>query len=180
MGSINAQHKGFTLIELLLVLVVVSVMLSLAMAVLPDRNASRMANEAVRLVKVLDTLQLEAMLQRTQSGLLVDEDGYRAAILNLYTLEWESSDLKILAPRQLQADGMVLRLVNPPEGADESFTPGETAGDTDTDTDTGNKNYPAIVFDASGVSDPYRLQLAHNSGLSALVDSDGLHGAKLQ
>lgn len=166
MGFVTPTNRGFTLIELLLVLVVVTVMLSLAASVLPDRNESRLANEAARLIKVLDTLQMEAMLQRTRAGLVLDETGYQAALLNLHTLEWEASELRILAPRQLQLDGLELQLL-----AQEPEPESEEAGNT-----------PAVVFDSTGVSDPFRLQLAYNGmkRMVATIGSDGLHGAQLQ
>ncbi len=164
MGFISAGNKGFTLIELVLVLALLGVMLSLASAVLPDRNATRLANEAARLVKVLDTLQLEAMLQRTQAGLLLEADGYRTAMLNMSTLEWQDSELKILAQHQLRASGLQLELLQAPAASG------------------GDEGSPVIVFDAAGVSEPFELRLANTviEGLAVTLASDGLHRVELQ
>jgi type II secretion system protein H len=164
MGFVSTRNKGFTLIELVLVLAVLGVMLSLAAAVLPDQNATRLANEAARLVKVLDTLQLEAMLQRTQAGLLLEADGYRTAVLNMSTLEWQNSELKILAQHQLQASGLQLEILHEPADA------------------AGVEGVPVIVFDAAGVSEPFELRLANSTidGLVTTLTSDGLHRVKLQ
>ena len=164
MGSLNTRNRGFTLIELVLVLAVLGVMLSLASSVLPDRNVTRLANETARLVKVLDTLQLEAMLQHTQAGLLLEDDGYRAAVLNLNTLEWDSSELKILAQHPLQEQGLRLDVVPPA-----------------TDS-AAKKATPHIVFDASGVSEPFELRLSSTDipGLVTTLSSDGLNRVQLQ
>ena len=164
MGFISAGNKGFTLIELVLVLALLGVMLSLASAVLPDRNAARLANEAARLVKVLDTLQLEAMLQRTQAGLLLEADGYRTAMLNMSTLEWQDSELKILAQHQLRASSLQLGLLQ--ASADPGADPGS----------------PVIVYDAAGVSEPFELRLVNTAidGLAVTLVSDGLHRVELQ
>lgn len=154
-------HRGFTLIELMLVMVVLGVILSLATVVLPDRNAARLANEVARLVKVLDTLQLEAMLQRTQTGLVLMPDGYRSSILQVQSLEWGDSDSKLLAPHTLQENNLQLALL---ESGDAS------------EIDQG----PAIVFDASGVTDPFQLRLIHASGISTTLVSDGVQKVTLQ
>lgn len=170
MGSITRQSRGFTLIELLLVLVVITVMLSLAAAALPDRNRERLGNEANRLLKVLETLQMEAMLNRTPTGLVLGEDGYQSLILNLYTLEWEASALKILAPRALQGHGLALELL-------------EAEGVTGTSIQgPDGERLPAIIFDASGSTQPYQLQLASITvdGLGAILASDGHEAARLQ
>ena len=153
--------RGFTLIELMLVMVVLGVMLSLAAGVLPDRNEARLANEVARLVKVLDTLQREAMLQRTQTGLVIAPDGYRSSILYVQSLEWGGSDLKILAPHTLQENDLQLALLEPGEAS--AGEPGLS-----------------IVFDASGVSDPFQLRLIHRSGISTTLVSDGIQKVTLQ
>lgn len=165
MGSV-IRTRGFTLIELMVVLVVVAVILSLASSVLPDRNASRLANEAARLAKALNTLQMEALLQRTQTGLVLEPGGYRAVLLNLQTLEWESRESGILGPRLLEEQGLAVEL-NAQEG-DEDKAPSP-------------EGYPSIVFDAVGVSDPYQLQLADLAidDLYTTVSSDGLHKAQV-
>jgi general secretion pathway protein H len=164
MGSVVARSRGFTLIELMLVMLVLSVMLSLASAVLPDRNAARLANEAARLIKVLDTLQMEAMLQGTQAGLVLQEDGYHGALLNGYTLEWDAGARRLFSRRHLQAQGLRLELLP-------SQAQGERHG-----------AMPSIVFDASGVSDPFTLRLADTQieGLTRTLSSDGLQRAELQ
>jgi type II secretory pathway pseudopilin PulG len=146
----------------MVVMLVLGMVLSLASVVLPDRRSAQLANEASRLVKVLDTLQTEAMLQHTQAGLMLDEQGYRAYILNLHTLAWESSELKILGEHPLQDKGLQLALV-------ESVVENESAA-----------QQPGIVFDSSGVSDPFQLRLVDSSGLSATLGSDGYKKAVLQ
>ncbi len=161
MGSLGSFSRGFTLLELMLVMVVLGVLLSLAAVVLPDRNSALLANETARLVKVLDTLQLEAMLQHTQTGLLLDDAGYRSSILNLQNLEWAESNAAILDAHGLQSNGLQLTLVEPAATA-----PGD--------------DQHAIVFDASGVSDPFKLRLVHSSGISSTLASDGIQKVLVQ
>lgn len=172
MGSITSKSKGFTLVELLLVLVVLAVVLSLASAVLPDRNVERLGSEASRLVRVLQALQLEAMSNRTQTSLVLQEDGYRALILNLYSLEWEDSRLSILAPRNLQQQGLSLSLI--------SDSP--SSSETSALALSGEENPLAIIFDASGASEPYQLQLADMiaENLAATLSSNGLEPPAIQ
>ena len=95
---------------------------------------------------------------------LRSDDGYRAAVLNLNTLEWDSSELKILAQHPLQQHGLRLEVRLP-------------AADT-----AAKKATPAIVFDASGVSEPYELLLASTdiAGLATTLSSDGLNRVQLQ
>lgn len=170
MGSITRQSRGFTLIELLLVLVIITVMLSLAAAALPDRNRERLGNEANRLLKVLETLQMEAMLNRTPTSLVLGEEGYQALVLNLYTLEWEASTLKILAPRALQGQDLALELLEI-EGTNTTRLQGPEG-----------EQLPAIIFDSSGSTQPYQLQLASLAveGLGQILASDGHEAARLQ
>jgi general secretion pathway protein H len=161
MGSLGLSSRGFTLLELMLGMVVLGVLLSLATVVLPDRNSALLANETARLVKVIETLQLEAMLQQTRTGLLLDPPGYRSSVLNLQSLEWAESNLDILDAHALQSKGLQLSMVEPQITAS-------------------GENQPAIVFDASGVSDPFKLRLVHTSGISKTVVSDGIQKVLLQ
>ena len=161
MGSLGRRGQGFTLLELMLAMVVLGVLLSLAAVVLPDRNSALLANETARLVKVLETLQREAMLQQTQAGLLVDPAGYRSSVLNLQNLEWSDSNLDILDVHPLQGKGLQLSMVERASATTE-------------------KRQPAIVFDAAGVSDPFMLRLVHSSGISTTLVSDGLQKVLVQ
>jgi general secretion pathway protein H len=161
MGSLGSFSRGFTLLELMLAMVVLGVLLSLAAVVLPDRNSALLANETARLVKVLDTLQLEAMLQHTRAGLLLDTGGYRGSILNLQSLEWADSNAAILDAHALQDKGLQLTMVEPAAAASAD-------------------NKPAVVFDAAGVSDPFKFRLVHSSGISSELASDGIHKVLVQ
>ncbi len=161
MGSVVPPSRGFTLVELMLVMVVLGVMLSLATVILPDRNGVLLANESARLIKVLDTLQLEAMLQHTRTGLVLDPNGYRSRVLNLQNLDWGESNLRILDAHELQPKGLQLSMLESTAAAS-------------------GESQPAIVFDASGVSDPFTLRLVHSSGISATLVSDGIQKVALQ
>ncbi len=156
---------GFTLIELAIVMAVLGVVLSLAMVVLPRRAEVQAQQEASRLVRVLDALQREALLQGRPAGLRITGTGYETLRLDQQHMAWEGNAGRLLAPRDLGQLGLALAL----DGA-AAEAPAPAA-----------EGWPDVVFDAAGVAEPIALQLQLAAGgIAARVVSDGVNRARLQ
>ena len=95
------RASGFTLLELAIVLVVFGVVFSLAAAVLPRRAEVQIEQEAVRLARVLDALQREALLQARPTGLRITGQGYETLHLNLQNMVWEGNTARLLVPHEV-------------------------------------------------------------------------------
>jgi general secretion pathway protein H len=145
------HNRGFTLIELLLVLVILSVMYSMVALNLSGTEQARLDSEATRLQKLLQTLRQEALLLRSPAGLLVDELGYQGLLFNTLSREWEHDPRRLLRHHDLQKSGLTLTAL---AGVDD---PGAQPGE------------PVIVFDSSGISEPFSLRLATGGGAQAVV-----------
>lgn len=164
MGSVRGRASGFTMIELMLVLAVLGVMFSLAAVVLPSRTEAQLQQETARLVSVLAALQREAMLQASPAGLRISARGYEPLSLNSESLEWEHAQGRLLAPRQLVERGLVLRVQRSSDAAVR-----------------GGEDWPAVVFDAAGIGEPFVLTLAAEGADTAMiVRGDGVNRAVWQ
>jgi len=158
---------GFTLIELAIVMAVLGVVLSLATVVLPRRAEVQAQQEASRLVRVLDALQREALLQGRPAGLRITGTGYETLRLDQQHMAWEGNAGRLLAPRDLGQLGLALALGG---AAAEAPAPAPAA-----------EGWPDVVFDAAGVAEPIALQLQLAAGgIAARVVSDGVNRARLQ
>ena len=158
---------GFTLIELAIVMAVLGVVLSLATVVLPRRGEVQAQQEASRLVRVLDALQREALLQGRPAGLRITGTGYETLRLDQQHMAWEGNAGRLLAPRDLGQLGLALALDG---AAAEAPAPAPAA-----------EGWPDVVFDAAGVAEPIALQLRLSAGgIAARVVSDGVNRARLQ
>ena len=158
---------GFTLIELAIVMAVLGVVLSLATVVLPRRGEVQAQQEASRLVRVLDALQREALLQGRPAGLRITGTGYETLRLDQQHMAWEGNAGRLLAPRDLGQLGLALALDG---AAAEAPAPAPAA-----------EGWPDVVFDAAGVAEPIALQLQLAAGgIAARVVSDGVNRARLQ
>lgn len=70
-------QTGFTLLELLLVVVIVSVIASLAVLSVGDRRTKQLHNQAQKLEALLNWLADEAVFQQQPLGLKLTEAGYQ-------------------------------------------------------------------------------------------------------
>lgn len=76
-------QRGFTLLELLVVVVIIGVMAGAVLLSTGDRRVGELHEQADRLFTLLRWCADEALQQRVELGLVIDEDGYRL-------LEWSS------------------------------------------------------------------------------------------
>ena len=100
---------GFTLIELLLVLAIVSITAASAILYLvPDSLEHELERESYRLYQLLKLLEDEAIMQSTEYGVEVFNDGYRFMEFDYENNSWHViDDERVYKPHQL-AEGLFM------------------------------------------------------------------------
>lgn len=77
----DKKHAGFTLIELLVVIVLIGIILSMAtLAITTGSPKERLQTEAKRFTALLQLAQDDALLNGTEFGISISEDGYQFVI----------------------------------------------------------------------------------------------------
>ena len=171
MGSLDRQRfrcgdgprgAGFTLIELLLVLLIMSLMVSLASMSFAGMERMGLDSEANRLQRTLRALQHEALLRRSPTGLLLDEAGYRAMVWNQLSRAWSELDGRHFRPRDLTARGASLTLL--PVAGDQQGRVHALGGES-----------PQVILPGAGIGHPYLLRLTslQHSDLLVTLAGDG-------
>jgi general secretion pathway protein H len=85
---VKKLQTGFTLLELLLVVVIVSVIASLAVLSVGDRRTKQLHNQAQKLEALLNWLADEAVFQQQPLGLKLTEAGYQQLHWDYAKTQW--------------------------------------------------------------------------------------------
>lgn len=157
----RARHTGFTLIEILVVLVVVGLLASLAVMTMGGSSRDReMENEIRELYLLMQTASEQAVLNNTELGLILEEEGYRFVAWEGQSGEWKVPGEPMFRMRGLPDWVTVTEYI-------ENDTP-RLASDDD-------RLRPDVVFFSSGETTPFELEFTLGSDDSRMhtIASDG-------
>ncbi|MBT3624926.1 MAG: type II secretion system minor pseudopilin GspH [Gammaproteobacteria bacterium] len=133
--------KGFTLIEILVVLLIVTILAGVTIARLPtfSRNAD-FETETRRLQLLFNMARQEAILDSTEFGFRLTDDGYKFLKFDDGSQSWKDAE----SPFQVRLLPDELRLVIEADSKGFSFL---------------GENLPPILILSSGENTPFRLIL---------------------
>ena len=157
------RASGFSLIEILVVVVIVSIMVSVAvlsLGVLGDDQ--RLKEEARRLASLIEVAQDEALMQGREFGLEVMAESYRFVELDPFTNQWaEIVDDELLRMRTLP-DQHEFSLFLEDREILLDYDP-TTLGEADEDDDADVELYaPHLLIYSSGDMTPFELLLTRD------------------
>lgn len=141
----NVTQRGFTLIEILVVLVIVGLMAALAVFTMGGSSQQReLDSEVQNLYLRMQVASEQAVMNNLETGLVVDEDGYRFVVFDDKTQNWQLSN-----ERLFRAHGLPPWL--------------ETNAKVDSDAprlnNENSKLRPDVVFFSSGESTPFEIEM---------------------
>lgn len=164
--------RGFTLVEILVVLTVLGVLLSLAVANPPKTDARVLQTEARRLHALLQYASDEAVTGGVELGLALSEGGYAFLQYDVFEGRWLSPSDPLLRPRQLPSAiqvGLALDQTDLPK----------LAGLDETEVARRSPALPLLLLLSSGETTPFRLSLQSGELSSGQILSDGFSGIRL-
>ncbi|MDX1551593.1 MAG: type II secretion system minor pseudopilin GspH [Marinobacter sp.] len=157
----RARQSGFTLIEILVVLVVVGLLASLAVMTMGGSSRDReMENEVRELYLLMQTASEQAVLNNTELGLILDDEGYRFVAWEDRSGEWKEPGEPMFRLR----------------GFPEWITVTEyIENDTPRLASEGDRLRPDVVFFSSGETTPFELEftLGRDDSRMHTITSDG-------
>lgn len=161
MAAIRARNGGFTLIEILVVLVVIGLLAALAVMSMGGSSRTReMENEIRELYLLMQTAAEQAVLNNSEMGLVLDDQGYRFLVWEGQSGKWTSPGEPMFRERGLSDWITVTRFI-------ENDIP-RLASDED-------QVRPDVVFFSSGETTPFELEFTLGRDDSAMhtIMSDG-------
>ena len=157
----RARHSGFTLIEILVVLVVVGLLAALAVMSMGGSSRDReMENEVRELYLLMQTASEQSILNNTDLGLILEDDGYRFVAEDV-SGEWKQPAERMFRSRSLPEWLTVTKYIE---------------GDTPTlSSEEDNTEFPDIVFYSSGEATPFELEflVGRDDSRMHTIASDG-------
>jgi len=139
----RTRQSGFTLIEILVVLVVVGLLAALAVMSMGGSSRDReMENEVRELYLLMQTASEQAILNNTELGLILEDDGFR------FVAEGEDGDWKQPAERIFRARSLPEWLT----------VTDYIEGDAPTRSSDEDTEFPDIIFYSSGEVTPFELE----------------------
>lgn len=157
----RARQSGFTLIEILVVLVVVGLLASLAVMTMGGSSRDReMENEVRELYLLMQTASEQAVLNNTELGLILDDEGYRFVAWEDRSGEWKEPGEPMFRLRGFPEWITVTEYI-------ENDTP-RLASEED-------RLRPDVVFFSSGETTPFELEftLGRDDSRMHTITSDG-------
>lgn len=157
----RTRQSGFTLIEILVVLVVVGLLASLAVMSMGGSSRDReLENEIRELYLLMQTASEQAVLNNTELGLMLEDEGYRFVAWEEQSGEWRVPGEPMFRMRGLPEWVTVTEYI-------ENDTP-RLASDED-------RLRPDVVFFSSGETTPFELEftLGRDDSRMHIISSDG-------
>lgn len=158
----RARHSGFTLIEILVVLVVVGLLAALAVMSMGGSSREReMENEIRELYLLMQTASEQAVLNNTELGLMLEEEGYRFVAWEDQAGEWKIPAEPMFRMRSFPDWITITEYI-------ENDTP-RLASEED-------RLRPDVVFFSSGETTPFELEfsLGRDDERMHFIASDGI------
>ncbi len=163
------KHHGFTLIELMVVIIIISIMTSVAVISL-NPNDSVHEKEARRLALVLQQASMEAISQFKQIGVVFNEDGYSFAALNEETQQWATYtsetnrafreyDLPEDVSIEIEVDGIEESIMGNSDIEELELISDDELNKVDTGTEEEKEVIPQIYFLSSGETSKFSVFL---------------------
>ncbi|MDF0750549.1 type II secretion system minor pseudopilin GspH [Marinobacter sp. 71-i] len=157
----RTRHSGFTLIEILVVLVVVGLLAALAVMTMGGSSREReMENEVRELYLLMQTAAEQAILNNTELGLILEDEGYRFVAWEDRSGEWKEPAEHMFRMRSFPEWITVTEYI-------ESDTP-RLASEED-------ELRPDVVFFSSGETTPFELEflVGRDDSRMHTIASDG-------
>lgn len=157
----RARQSGFTLIEILVVLVVVGLLAALAVTTMGGSSRGReMENEIRELYLLMQTASEQAVLNNTELGLILEDEGYRFVAWEDRSGEWKVPAEPMFRLRSFPEWITVTEYI-------ENDTP-RLASEED-------RLRPDVVFFSSGETTPFELEftLGRDDSRMHTIASDG-------
>lgn len=158
----RTRHSGFTLIEILVVLVVVGLLAALAVMTMGGSSREReMENEVRELYLLMQTASEQSILNNTELGLVLEEEGYRFVAWEERSGEWKNPAEPMFRMRSFPEWITVTQYI-------ESDTP-RLASEED-------ELRPDVVFFSSGETTPFELEflVGRDDSRMHTIASDGV------
>lgn len=153
--TLRTRQAGFTLIEILVVLIIVGLLSALAVFTMGGSSQHRELESEVRKLYVLmQTASEQAVLNNSELGLQLENDGYQFVVFQDDTGDWRVSEERIFRTRSFPDWLVATKYI-------ENDIP-RLASDED-------KLLPDVVFFSSGATTPFEIEFTVGS------DSDYLH-----
>lgn len=157
----NPCRNGFTLIEILVVVVIISIVASMALLSINPGHGRESREEAERLAALIKLAGQEAIVGSRELALEVAKDGYR--FLEYRDQQWTAFDDNILRPREMPDH---VRL--------ETYIYGGMASENENHDDT----LPRIFILSSGELTPFKIVVRSDENES-LYQVTGEAGGKV-
>jgi len=154
----EGHQGGFTLIEILVVMVIITVVTSIAVATLPGFVTQQdFDKEAARLKAVLELGMERAIVQAEEIGVSVEKNGYQFSVYDPLSESWQQLVETPFQPRQLP-DQIQLR----------TRVEGTGFGETE-------QGVPSILMLSSGEVTPFEIDVSE-AELIRTLKTDGFSG----
>nr|VFK21280.1 MAG: general secretion pathway protein H [Candidatus Kentron sp. LPFa] len=157
----NRHNNGFTLLELMIVIVIVGIASTMAIASFDFGGSMHIKTEARRLVDLMRLAIDESIITGSNLGFELTSNGYR-----FFRLEYDEQGTKNW--RVLETDGVLRPRILPDFAI---ITPMDADSATEVEMPTGEGSddisWPRIVFLSSGEITPFQLSMSDLNGKEA-------------
>ena len=158
--SVRHHRNGFTLIEVLVVVMIVSIVATMALLSMNFGESRKDQEEARRLVALVKLASQQAIISGSELALEVAKDGYR--FLKYHDQQWTTIEDRELRPREMPGN---IEL--------ETYIYGGMASeDSNSDNKNSDETLPRIYILSSGELTPFKIVVSGDAGSLYRVTGD--------